>query len=88
MDPHSGTDVPHGGKRIMTSVKLRLVLQPGRGVTYAVGVREIPRSCDPCAWTADRTRRPAVYKLSAVHPSCPFHGLGGHRKPVLKRTAS
>ena len=72
----------------MAGVKLSLHLPPGRGVTYAVGVREIPRSCDPCTWTADRTRKPAVYELTAADPSCPFHGLTGHRRPVLKRTAA
>jgi hypothetical protein len=74
----------------MNRVKLTLILPPARGVTWAVGVRDIPRNCDTdlCAWTEDRTRKPAVYELTAAHPSCPFHGVSGPRKPVLTRTAS
>jgi len=43
-----------------------------RGVTLAVGVREIPRLCEPCQWVADRSVRPAVYHLQEHHPECPY----------------
>ena len=72
----------------MNRVKLSLILPPARGVTWAVGVREIPRNCDPCTWTADWTRKPVVYELTDAHPACTFHGLRGPRRPVLTRTAS
>jgi hypothetical protein len=46
---------------------------PVPGVNVAHGIREIPRLCEPCDWSADYGVRPAVWTLTRPDPGCSFH---------------
>jgi hypothetical protein len=64
-----------------------MMIPPGRGVTYAVGVYEIPRLCD-CPWNANRAVRPALYQITSIVPGCRFHCRLAHLKPAPKKAAA